>query len=552
MWPDEWRKLRGREVAGLQAKLAGSFPIAGAWKLDMPLGEHLHPRVDHVILLIDDVFPFSQFRVCAPQAEGRLAERWPHVEGKGMLCLASQPLGLPIDERLKRAVTDAAMLFSMDEAARKAEFQREALSYWERESGDTKSWRSLFPPAGVSRAIFYANHRGAFVFADSETQLLSWFRHSNIGDAPKPMRAWFAMLDEALVPAQYPSTGSDLLRLIGCEQILPMLDPPRFFPVLLGMPTKTGAVFVAVQLQCPSKRDMWKGFRPGARLPDVRVLPAYSGRRVERVQVVRADHSWVHGRDHNPAAAILAEKTVALIGCGALGAEIARLLTQSGVGNLMLIDHDTLASENTSRHVLGSAETGGKKASGLAKKLKRDFPTIRQACSFDQRYEQLPEDQLVKIDAADLVITAGLFLPTDIRVNERRKRAAVKRPWLVAWAEELACAGHAALLVSDTDLTELFDIAGRPKLAMTSNWPSSVGTVTEAGCGTSFQPYSALDMLNTVALATRLALDSLMGRRAASTYRVWLGDRDRVARSGATLATTFDAGMTEREMPWPR
>lgn len=551
LWPDEWRRLRAQELAALGKQIEPLFQLALAWRLDMPPSEHEHPRVDHVFLVIDDTFPFSDLRVCAPQAGGQLAERWPHVEEFGMLCLARRPLDLPIRDRIRLAVADAAEVLGMDESTRKREFQREALSYWQRESSQIVPWRTLFPPAGVSRIVFYERHNGTLVFAETAAQLSSWLRHSGVIDPPSPSSAWFAMLDEALVPAQYPATGRDLLDLVGRGNIAPLLDPPDYFPVLLGMPTETGVVFGGVHLYCPPKKEMWKGFRRGKQLPETRIVCCYAGRRVDRIQILRADPSWVHGRDHDPAASRLAEKTVALIGCGALGGELARLLAQSGVGSFVLVDHDKLAPENTSRHLLGAADTGGNKAAATARRLERDFPHIREACPFGRRFEQLSDDQLAKIDAADLVITAGLFLPSDIRFNDRRKRADTKQPWLVAWTEELACAGHAALLVGTADLMNLFDHSGKPKRAMTSGWPPSVGTITEAGCGNAFQPYGATDMLSTIGLAARLAIDSLLGRCASSTYRVWLGDRARVTDAGATLSHEFDISMTERTIPWP-
>ncbi|HDR9028349.1 TPA: ThiF family adenylyltransferase [Burkholderia vietnamiensis] len=547
LWPGEWRRLRAAELEALRKR----FRFAHAWRLDMPRAEHLHPRVDHVLLLIEDVFPLSELRICAPQADGLLHERWPHVEELGLLCLSRRPLDRSILDRVQLAVSDAAEVLQMDPATRKQEFQREFLSYWEREASNTPSWKALFRPAGDSRVVFYAHHGRTLVFGESEEQVVSWLEHSGVTNPQKPLRAWFAMLDEALEPAEYPVNGRALLDLVGSEHVMPLLDPPNEFPVLLGMPTETGAVFAGVKLRCPQKKSMWKGFRPGAPLPARHVEYCYAGQKVERIEVLRTDHSWVHGRDHDPVAGQLAEKTVALIGCGALGGELARLLVQAGVGKFIFVDGDTLAPENTSRHLLGAGEAGGNKAVAMARRLARDFPHIRGVYPLGCRFEDLSAEQLAEIDGADLLITAGLFLPTDIRVNKRRRDAEQKPPWLVSWTEELACAGHAALLVGDADLMDLFDEAGKPKRVMTSQWPPAVGTLAEAGCGNFFQPYGAIDMLGTIGLAARLALDALLGRCATSTYRIWLGDRARAAAAGATLAGEFNASMTERAIPWP-
>ncbi|WP_241290088.1 ThiF family adenylyltransferase [Burkholderia stabilis] len=547
LWPGEWRRLREVELEALRKQ----FRFAHAWRLDMSRAEHLHPRVDHVLLLIDDVFPLSELRICAPQADGKLHQRWPHVEELGLFCLARRPLDRLILDRVQLAVSDAAEVLQMDQGMRRQEFQREFLSYWNREASDTPLWKVLFRPTGDSRVVFYAHHGHNLVFGESEEQVVSWLAHSGVLNPPKPLRSWFAMLDEALAPADYPVNGRALLDLVGVEHVMPLVDPPNELPVLLGMPTETGAVFAGVRLRCPAKKKMWKGFRTGTPLPARHIEYCYAGQRVERVKVSRADQSWVHGRDHDPAAVELAKKSVALIGCGALGGELARLLAQAGVGKFTFVDADNLVPENTSRHLLGAGESGRNKAAEMARRLAKDFPHIRDVYAFGCRFEDLPAERLVEVYDADLLITAGLFLPTDIRVNERRRTGDQNPSWLVSWTEELACAGHAALLVGDADLMDLFDDAGKPKRVMTSQWPPSVGTLAEAGCGNYFQPYGAVDMLGTIGLAARLALDALLGRCAVPTYRIWLGDRTRAVAAGATLSAEFNVSMTERTIPWP-
>ncbi|WP_157378838.1 ThiF family adenylyltransferase [Burkholderia ubonensis] len=547
LWPGEWRRLREAELEALRKQ----FRFAHAWRLDMPRVEHAHPRVDYVLLLIDDVFPLSELRICAPQADGRLHERWPHVEELGLLCLASRPLDRSILDRIQLAVSDAAEVLQMDQEMCRQEFQREFLSYWNREASDIPSWKALFRPAGDSRVVFYAHHGRTLVFGESEDQVVSWLTHSGVPNPPKPSRSWFAMLDEALAPADYPINGRALLDLVGVEHVMPLVDPPNEFPVLLGMPTETGAVFAGVRLRCPDKKKMWKGFRTGAHLPARHIEYCYAGRCVERVKISRADQSWIHGRNHDPVAVELAERSVALIGCGALGGELARLLAQAGVGKFIFVDADNLVPENTSRHLLGAGESGDNKAAAIARRLAKDFPHIRDIYALGCRFEDLSTEQLAEIYGVDLLITAGLFLPTDIRVNKRRLTGDQKPSWLVSWTEELACVGHAVLLVGDADLMDLFDEAGKPKRVMTSQWPPSVGTLAEAGCGNYFQPYGAVDMLRTIGLAARLALDALLGRSAVPTYRIWLGDRTRAAAAGATLSPEFNASMTERAIHWP-
>jgi adenylyltransferase/sulfurtransferase len=57
----------------------------------------------------------------------------------------------------------------------------------------------------------------------------------------------------------------------------------------------------------------------------------------------------------------LMKKTVAIIGCGALGSAVAHLLVRMGVGNFILIDGDTVEIHNLARQHLYTEEDVGKK-----------------------------------------------------------------------------------------------------------------------------------------------------------------------------------------------
>ncbi|MBO0819816.1 MAG: ThiF family adenylyltransferase [Nocardiopsaceae bacterium] len=74
----------------------------------------------------------------------------------------------------------------------------------------------------------------------------------------------------------------------------------------------------------------------------------------------------------------LSESTVALIGVGALGNEVAKNLALAGVGRLILCDPDTVAESNLSRTVLFTPDDVGRpKAEAAAGALARICPDLR-------------------------------------------------------------------------------------------------------------------------------------------------------------------------------
>lgn len=62
---------------------------------------------------------------------------------------------------------------------------------------------------------------------------------------------------------------------------------------------------------------------------------------------------------------LLKEKTANIIGCGALGSELADTLGKAGVGTIGLVDFDRMKIENCIRHVLGTESIGLFKIHGL-------------------------------------------------------------------------------------------------------------------------------------------------------------------------------------------
>jgi molybdopterin/thiamine biosynthesis adenylyltransferase len=115
----------------------------------------------------------------------------------------------------------------------------------------------------------------------------------------------------------------------------------------------------------------------------------------------RADLVTVLGANEAP----LADKAVTLVGCGAIGGYLARMLAQMGAGlgkgRLTLIDGDILDVFNIRRHALGASAIGRFKADAVAEVTLRDFPGLnvlsRPASAQSQR---------MILEASDLVIDA--------------------------------------------------------------------------------------------------------------------------------------------------
>lgn len=522
--------------------------------MDLPRHQLAIQCVDHVYLVLDADFPLSEPRIIAPQAVAAGAPAWPHVEKGGLLCLSTTRFSDPAGLRALTVLQDAFDVLGLDEAARTAEFRREFVSYWsQRVAPSANDGLALLRAEAIDRDIYYHFGRSArVVFADTEEVLEHWLKNNGV-EYRKPFSqtrlAWPNSLDG---PDSYPKTGRDIIDMVGQHHLEGKFPLGGKFPVVLGMMVGSAAVFVGTVLTGPSRQFVSKGFRPSRPRPQRFVADLYRACNIESMSIERIDPAWVHGRDSNPLLDCMRDVSIAIIGCGAIGGYLARGLVQAGVGTLLLVDHDTLKAANLGRHVLGAEWIGGSKAKALAEQLARDFPHVNHAKSYVSRFQDLTQQQQAELAACSVLVLAGVDLSAELAVD--RWAAMLENPpvrvW--AWTEEFAQAGQAVALFGPDLIQHGLDTEGRFLFRATMNWDSRITTLGEAGCGTSFQPYDAADMMYTVLMAQRLVTDIVLRKVDASVRRTWFGDRGAVIALGAELTAEFDRSFTEKAFPWSR
>ncbi|MHA1695565.1 MAG: ThiF family adenylyltransferase [Candidatus Helarchaeota archaeon] len=108
-------------------------------------------------------------------------------------------------------------------------------------------------------------------------------------------------------------------------------------------------------------------------------------------------HSLLEGWDQD----IIKNSTVFMIGVGALGCEIAKNLALVGIGNMILVDNDTIETSNLSRQMLFKPGDEGKpKAEVAARELKKFNPYM----NIETYFTFLQEIPLEVYKKCDLII----------------------------------------------------------------------------------------------------------------------------------------------------
>jgi len=525
--------------------------------VSVPLGSLELTEVDHLILAIDGSFPNSQLRVFAPAAGSDYS--WPHVEQKGLLCLRATRCTASTEDRIAVHLSDAEELLNYSETKRRNEFEREFMAYWGQRATDAPNPARIFSlvtPRREAREIYYYydSKTDRFIVGDEKDTLLKWLH--NIGARPRKkdiMSTWLFHLPRPWIPKNFPELGADVTKMLSPEMIIQYLIPGQHvkLPFLFEAETTTGTAFVGVVLHGPKRNEMVKGFRHITHVPIERIANFYSSRKVERCKVSRVDGAWIHGRDHPSSYSVVKNRNVAIIGCGSIGAELAYLLAQAGVGKFILVDGDDLNTANVSRHPLGVEHVGFNKAALMKVELRRQFPHLTVDHVFPRRFEHLTTKELELIAEADLIIAAGIDFNGEAALDAWRRSLVQPPAYMSTWVEAYATAGHAVLLYGDRSILTGFDEEERPIFRLT-DWPDAAGIlIVEAGCGNSFQPHGVVDLHPTIGLAAGLSLDVLLDKVPVSCRRVWMGDPSLVEQNGGTLREDFADTQTIREFPWP-
>jgi len=504
-----------------------------------------------LILSIDRAFPNSQPRIIAPNIGNDY--RCPHVEETGLLCLPPSRNLTSIADRILMHLKDAQELFSYTEDKKRKEFEREFAAYWGRRSTH-KAALSLVTPGRKSREIFYFYDIRAkeYIFADDKISLEKWLCNKGIRSESKTiMPTWLFQLPRPWTPSEFPENGHDITCRLSDDMVRKYVVPTMHAPFLFEVPTETGMTFASVVIHGASKKEIIRGFRHISKVPVKLITDSCAKRAVERHQVQRVDGRWVHGRDHSSSFDFLRNCKVAVVGCGSIGASLARLLAQAGVGEIMLVDNDVLSSANISRHVLGLGYVGCSKSLALQLELKRQFPHLAFEHAFQKKFEYLSDKERRCLAESNIVIGAGIDFDGESALDAWRTNLSRPPAYISTWVEAYAVVGHAVLLYGNTSILTGFDEQERPVFRLT-DWPEEARALfVEAGCGNTFQPHGVVDLHPTIGVAAGLALGVLLGKIPISCRRLWVGDLTIVEENGGILRSDIASKFTMHEFSWP-
>lgn len=514
------------------------------------VGWRLQTLGHELVVVVDGSFPFSRPLVYLRGMSRRL----PHVEHGGKICLRNPEVPSDPVMAVTSALGEARQLLR-DIAAGKEEddFQEDFGLYWAQDASNGHRARLLLPSGrGTAHAAWVGTGAAIYVFA-SGIDARRWWKHRYGADLAQVRRAATIELTSLPHPDRYPSTGAELWSLIeqrseqGSEILGELLlQMPKGLPLVLTGKAPSGRRHaVAVFLARPRdhkgmpqhRRVMEFGYDRG-KAPSSVLCGRYTLTRIKADALDAANTRLPYGeRDR------LARSRVAVIGCGALGSGVARLLAKSGVGHLVLVDPETLGWENIRRHQLGAGYVGHAKASALAAAIAQENPDIGSATAIDVRIQALLASDPAAFKDIDLVVACTGSWAANAALDHHLSSTGAEFPALYAWMEAHALASHAVLVMPGGSFRAGFDAAGQPRMEASNSLKPA-----PAECGGFTSPFGAIELAYAETLTSRLALDFLRGKSAMSVWQTWLADKTALQDAQAAWTPEW---ITARGEPSP-
>lgn len=486
-----------------------------------------------------------------------------HIEASGKICIASTGGNLLDTEYPKALLAEslaiAETVLCASEQEQRVDVQLEFVAYWPESSSDADIW-SILDASRDSGEIVMAqialngNH---LFFADSKESLKSWCgktaaRHSVI------QPTFFAKLTESFSPPPFDQTLStaeldELLKAHMSERAYECWrnwDRGRRPPpaILLSVELVDGsfAVFAArrAQLKDQQRRAIEIPYSR-KRIPAKKLREALWNNAVGRRAVTRFDLSHLLQRTAGPTN--LGDARVAIVGCGAVGSQIAVAAAASGVRFLTLVDHELMGAENIHRHALGTADVKKLKVIALTKQIERRYPSIQvipKICEIENLFNEAPDI----LNEVDLFVFALGDETLERRLNSYLGPSVMR---IHTWVEPLGLGGHCLVIPGGEQKGCYECMYARDENLALYNMASlcqrgQVFQRTTGGCPGTFTPFGYMDTLDAASRAVRILTETLTQRVVMHSLLSWIGNEQVFISAGYALSNRGQALLRSR------
>lgn len=244
-----------------------------------------------------------------------------------------------------------------------------------------------------------------------------------------------------------------------------------------------------------------KGFRPQALKPFDILNKFKNDRHLFRLVISNYDYDRIMDRTAGVSdSSKLPTFIFTIAGVGSIGSNLIHFLNSLNIPNFNLIDPDTLELENIGRHLLGYSEIGYPKVEALKRHLNKHYPHQKVQIAQTSVVSAIEEHQSFFEDTDFILVAMGSY-NLENWLHEKLLQGEIKKPMIFFWVEPYLSAGHVLYFPAAQTKTTFKKLHKggyyRYNVIDSSEYKqlNSKLLLREAGCHTSYTPYSASNVV---------------------------------------------------------
>jgi molybdopterin/thiamine biosynthesis adenylyltransferase len=291
------------------------------------------------------------------------------------------------------------------------------------------------------------------------------------------------------------------------------------------------------------KKEIYKGFRP-EKLPLEIRMQKTSSAPIQKIKIERSDPERIFDRGGLGINKSLIDVSVAIIGCGSLGSHLANSLSKSGVSDFLLVDKEKLEPANVARHICGFNEAIRQSPKSQAVKdfLLAHFPHIRCLTIQEDILSHLEKEEAILNRYSFVIVTVG-DKAIERRLNYLLLKGAIKSPLMFIWMEPFGVAGQLLFIhpIGKSCFQCCFNSDGTFRFSVAK--PNVSYLKREAGCQSTFMPFSNLEVDHFINSVSRRILRWFDEKQESNFLMTWVGDLTRFKSMGYKINDEWIADL---------
>ena len=478
----------------------------------------------------------------------------PHRFVEGNLCLfdpaEAQPNFLQPKQVLLAAVKQAEKVLTDGLSGKNQEdFQKEILAYWSRPDNFELRYFDTFPEQAcrIVTAFLPVEGIGGYWIAARKKEKAQelWRRLSHNPKVPLSLHGGIYIPLTTCIDTTVICNEHDMWSAVAAgidpsqkRQVSSLLKDWTDGFVLVSVPAGDGKQ-ATIGWQSAKTKPM-NGFRRGKvspliywQLQNPEQLPPLRRANVTLCSQERLFHRGSDGYERR-------FRSAAIVGCGAVGGQLAQMLSSMGTEEFFLIDYETLSADNIARHICGYGFIGCPKAQCVEILLTHHNPNIRCTAIKEDAFVAL-DKHLLKINEADCLFVAVGELPLEAYIMKLAEEGRLHVPIALTWVEPHCYAAHMIYIRHPENIFSVL-VDAQTMTYRYSVLASGSFVEHEPGCQTGYIPYSGLDVQQYLSRCLH-ELSFIRGDAAldGNYHFIWIGELSEARRQGIAINPPFQS-----------